>query len=127
MVNLVLVVVIYLMVNLLLNSGIHGMKKILFLILLLSLPMSNLSASEGEKFYSPVVKLLNPAIGLYERAKSSVVQSFNNLISKSTEKSLNLNFQSIEQPLSKGFDFVCYNSCKERNDETFCMQQCSLK
>ena len=103
------------------------MKKILFLILLLSLPMSNLSASEGEKFYSPVVKLLNPAIGLYEKAKSSVVQSFNDLFYKDIEESLNLNFKSIEQPLTKGFDFVCYNSCKERNDETFCRQQCSLK
>ena len=55
------------------------------------------------------------------------MQFFNNLIDKSMEESLNLNFKSIEQPLTKGFDFVCYNSCKERNDETFCMQQCSLK
>ena len=26
-----------------------------------------------------------------------------------------------------GFDFVCFNSCKERNDETHCRQQCSLQ
>ena len=96
------------------------MKKILFLILLLILPMGNVSASENNKFYSPVVEL-------YEKAESRVVQFFNNLIDKSTEESLNLKFQSIEQPLTKGFDFVCYNSCKERNDEGFCMQQCSLK
>ena len=82
--------------------------------------MGNVSANENNKFYSPVVEL-------YEKAESRVVQFFNNLIDKSTEESLNLNFKSIEQPLTKGFDFVCYNSCKERNDETFCRQQCSLK
>ena len=82
--------------------------------------MGNVSANENNKFYSPVVEL-------YEKAESRVVQFFNNLIDKSTEESLNLNFKSIEQPLTKGFDFVCYNSCKERNDEGFCMQQCSLK
>ena len=82
--------------------------------------MGNVSANENNKFYSPVVEL-------YEKAESRVVQFFNNLMDKSTAESLNLNFQSIEQPLTKGFDFVCYNSCKERNDETFCRQQCSLK
>ena len=82
--------------------------------------MGNVSANENNKFYSPVVEL-------YEKAESRVVQFFNNLIDKSTEESLNLNFKSIEQPLTKGFDFVCYNSCKERNDETFCRQQCSLR
>ena len=82
--------------------------------------MGNVSANENNKFYSPVVEL-------YEKAESRVVQFFNNLIDKSTEESLNLNFKSIEQPLTKGFDFVCYNSCKERNDEGFCMQQCSLQ
>ena len=96
------------------------MRKIFFLILLLILPMGNVSAGENNKFYSPVVEL-------YEKAESRVVQFFNNLIDKSTDESLNLKFQSIEQPLTKGFDFVCYNSCKERNDETFCRQQCSLK
>ena len=117
MVDFVFVIVIYLMVNLLLNSGIHGMKKILFLILLLSLPMNSLSADEGKKLYSP-------AIELYEKVKSSTIQFYNNLIGV---EHLNLGFQSIEQPLTKGFDFVCYNSCKERNDEIFCRQQCSLK
>ena len=96
------------------------MRKIFFLILLLILPMGNVSANENNKFYSPVVEL-------YEKAESRVVQFFNNLMDKSTTESLNLNFNSIEQPLTKGFDFVCYNSCKERNDETFCRQQCSLK
>ncbi len=81
--------------------------------------MGNVSASENNKFYSPVVEL-------YEKAESRVVQFFNNLIDKSTEESLNLNFKSIEQPLTKGFDFVCYNSCKERNDDGFCRQQCSM-
>jgi len=96
------------------------MRKIFFLTLLLILPMGNVSANENNKFYSPVVEL-------YEKAESRVVQFFNNLIDKSSEESLNLNFKSIEQPLTKGFDFVCYNSCKERNDEGFCMQQCSLQ
>ena len=82
--------------------------------------MGNVSANENNKFYSPVVEL-------YEKAESRVVQFFNNLTDKSTADSLNLKFQSIEQPLTKGFDFVCYNSCKERNDEIFCRQQCSLK
>ena len=105
------------MIHSLLSSGIHGMKKILFLILLLSLPMSNVSADEGKKLYSP-------AIELYEKVKSNTIQFYNNLIGV---ENLNLGFQSMEQPLTKGFDFVCYNSCKERNDETFCRQQCSLK
>ncbi len=82
--------------------------------------MGNVSANKNNKFYSPVVEL-------YEKAESRVVQFFNNLTDKSTTESLNLNFKSIEQPLTKGFDFVCYNSCKERNEETFCRQQCSLK
>ena len=82
--------------------------------------MGNVSANENNKFYSPVVEL-------YEKAESRVVQFFNNLTDKSTIESLNLNFNSIEQPLTKGFDFVCYNSCKERNDEIFCRQQCSLE
>ena len=82
--------------------------------------MGNVSANENNKFYSPVVEL-------YEKAESRVVQFFNNLIDKSTEESLNLNFKSIEQPLTKGFDFVCYNSCKERNDDGFCRKQCSLQ
>ena len=96
------------------------MKKVLFLILLLILPMGNVSANENNKFYSPVVEL-------YEKAESRVVQFFNNLTDKSTAESLNLNFNSIEQPLTKGFDFVCYNSCKERNDDGFCRKQCSLQ
>ena len=29
--------------------------------------------------------------------------------------------------ISKGFDFICYNTCKERNDETFCRQKCSMQ
>ena len=112
-----LVAAIYLMVHSSLNSGIHGMKKILFLILLLSLPMSNLSADEGKKLYSP-------AIELYEKVKSNTIQFYNNLIGV---ENLNLGFQSMEQPLTKGFDFVCYNSCKERNDDGFCRKQCSLQ
>ena len=82
--------------------------------------MGNASANENNKFYSPVVEL-------YEKAESRVVQFFNNLMNESAAGSLNLNFQTIEQPLTKGFDFVCYNSCKERTDEIFCRQQCSLK
>ena len=26
-----------------------------------------------------------------------------------------------------GFDFICYNSCKDRNDEIFCRQKCSIQ
>ena len=93
------------------------MKKILLLVLLLTLPMSNLTANEDGKYYTPV-------INLYEKAKSKTTQQYNKLIS---ESNLILDFQSLDQPLTKGFDFVCYNSCKERNDESFCRQQCSLK
>ena len=25
------------------------------------------------------------------------------------------------------FDFVCYNACKERNEEAFCRQKCSMQ
>ena len=96
------------------------MKKIFFLILLLILPMGNLGANENNKFYSPVVEL-------YEKTESKVVNFFNDIMDKSVEENLNLNFNSIEQPLTKGFDFVCYNSCKNRNDENFCMQQCALQ
>ena len=28
--------------------------------------------------------------------------------------------------ISKGFDFICYNTCKERNDDAFCRQKCSV-
>ena len=26
-----------------------------------------------------------------------------------------------------GFNFICYNSCKERNNESFCVKQCTLE
>ena len=26
-----------------------------------------------------------------------------------------------------GFDFICYNTCKDRNDEAFCRQKCALQ
>ena len=29
--------------------------------------------------------------------------------------------------IGKGFDFTCYNACKERNDEAFCRQKCLIK
>jgi len=29
--------------------------------------------------------------------------------------------------VGKGFDFLCYNSCKDRNDESFCRKQCALQ
>ena len=29
-------------------------------------------------------------------------------------------------PINKGFDFICYNACKDRNDEAFCRQKCSM-
>ena len=82
--------------------------------------MGNLGANENNKFYSPVVEL-------YEKTESKVVNFFNDIMDKSVEENLNLNFNSIEQPLTKGFDFVCYNSCKERNDDGFCRKQCSLQ
>ena len=88
------------------------MKKILFLILLLNLPMSNLSAREGNKFYSPVIEL-------YEKVKSNISQFYNKEYDSAIKENLNSNFQA-------GFDFVCFNSCKERNNDGFCRKQCSL-
>jgi hypothetical protein len=29
--------------------------------------------------------------------------------------------------IEKGFDFICYNECKERNDDAFCRQKCSIQ
>ena len=29
--------------------------------------------------------------------------------------------------IEKGFDFICYNECKERNSESFCRQKCSMQ
>jgi len=29
--------------------------------------------------------------------------------------------------IEKGFDFICYNSCKERNDDAFCRLKCSIQ
>ena len=29
--------------------------------------------------------------------------------------------------IEKGFDFICYNACKERNDEAFCRLKCSMQ
>ena len=31
------------------------------------------------------------------------------------------------ESMTSGFDFICYNSCKERNDDAFCRKQCSLQ
>ena len=79
--------------------------------------MGNVSANENNKFYSPVVEL-------YEKVKSNTIQFYNNLTG---DEHLKLGFQSMEQPLTKGFDFVCYNSCKERNDDAFCRLKCSIQ
>ena len=27
---------------------------------------------------------------------------------------------------TQGFDFVCFNSCKDRNNESMCVKQCTL-
>jgi hypothetical protein len=38
-------------------------------------------------------------------------------------------YQSIEMEMKvspSGFDFSCYNECKERNSESFCRQKCSM-
>ena len=38
-------------------------------------------------------------------------------------------YQSFEMKMEvspSGFDFACYNACKERNDEAFCRQKCSM-
>ena len=29
--------------------------------------------------------------------------------------------------MKTGFDFICYNTCKDRNDEIFCRQKCSIQ
>ena len=38
-------------------------------------------------------------------------------------------YQSLEMKMEvspSGFDFACYNTCKERNDEAFCRQKCLM-
>ena len=40
-------------------------------------------------------------------------------------------FQSFDIEMNmkvapSGLDFACYNACKERNDEAFCRQKCSM-
>ena len=38
-------------------------------------------------------------------------------------------YQSLEMKMKvspSGFDFACYNACKERNDEAFCRQKCLM-
>ena len=40
-------------------------------------------------------------------------------------------YQSIDIEMKmkvspSGFDFACYNACKERNDEAFCRQKCLM-
>ena len=38
-------------------------------------------------------------------------------------------YQSLEMKMEvspSGFDFACYNACKERNDEAFCRQKCLM-
>ncbi len=44
------------------------------------------------------------------------------------KKQLNKKRNFIEMKLApSGFDFVCYNSCKERNNESFCRKLCTLE
>ena len=38
-------------------------------------------------------------------------------------------YQSLEMKMKvspSGFDFICYNECKERNSENLCRQKCSM-
>ena len=39
-------------------------------------------------------------------------------------QSIDLEMKMKVAPL--GLDFACYNACKERNDEAFCRQKCSM-
>ena len=45
------------------------------------------------------------------------------------EKDKFIIFSTVRNMMSinMGFDFICYNSCKERNDESFCRKQCTLE
>ena len=46
--------------------------------------------------------------------------------SKKKLKKIKRNLIMMES-VTSGFDFICYNSCKERNDDAFCRKQCSLQ
>ena len=46
--------------------------------------------------------------------------------SKKQLKKIKRNLIKMES-VTSGFDFICYNSCKERNDDAFCRKQCSLQ
>lgn len=43
------------------------------------------------------------------------------------EKDKLIKFATVKNmmPINKGFNFICYNACKDRNDEAFCRQKCS--
>jgi hypothetical protein len=45
------------------------------------------------------------------------------------EKDKLIKFATVSKMMSieRSFDFICYNTCKERNDETFCRQKCSMQ
>ena len=40
-----------------------------------------------------------------------------------------IKFATVKSTMSinKSFDFICYNACKDRNEESFCRQKCSIQ
>ena len=48
------------------------------------------------------------------------------IVSKKKLKKIKRNLIMMES-VTSGFDFICYNSCKERNDDSLCRKQCSLQ
>ena len=64
------------------------MKKLLLVLILIVLPLSNLNAQDNNNLFDLSIKL-------YEKAENRVVLFFNNILNKSAEESLNLNFKSI--------------------------------
>jgi hypothetical protein len=52
--------------------------------------------------------------------------SFAECIDDDCEKKSEIETPTGLDYITPGFDFVCYNSCKERNDESFCQKQCTL-
>ena len=48
------------------------------------------------------------------------------IVSKKKLKKIKRNLIMMES-VTSGFDFICYNSCKERNDDAFCRLKCSIQ
>ena len=83
--------------------------------------------SDGSKYVGEWKNSKENGQGTYTYADGTVEKGIweNGELVELKEEMKKIKFRGLS--IEKGFDFTCYNACKERNDEAFCRQKCSMQ